>query len=172
MKPRIVNVISCSSALRPTPVGRVLVGQLLAVLFFFPITDLAIAADPLELEQGDQPNHLEPVSPSMDVQLIEKKLLLTSGDYGRMIIVPSFGGITAVSVYGSDFTDVYPKQPRSFHIAVSKADKSLYSSLSKDRQKSRRHILARNVPGVSDAPHALLSVPGGFPQTAHWIPGP
>jgi hypothetical protein len=54
-----------------------------------------------------------------------------------MMIVPSFEGVTAVSVYGSDFTEEYPKEPRLFHITVSKTDTSLDFSLSKKDQKNR-----------------------------------
>ena len=61
--------------------------------------------------------------------MLDKQLLVTSGDYGRMILVPAFEGPTAVSVYGSAFTDEYPKQPWSFHITVTKANKSRGSRL-------------------------------------------
>jgi len=92
---------------------------------------VAAAADPLELEDGDQPSHLEPVPPRSyeDSRMLDKQLLVTSGDYGRMILVPAFEGPTAVSVYGSAFTDEYPKQPWSFHITVTKANKSRGSRL-------------------------------------------
>ncbi len=100
-------------------------GPRLVVFFLLVIANLAAAADPLELEQGDEPSHLEPVPPRLyEYSRIENQLLVTSGDYGRMILVPCFEAPTALSVYGSELTDEYPKEPRSFHITVTKANKS------------------------------------------------
>ncbi|PYJ84135.1 MAG: hypothetical protein DME22_13885 [Verrucomicrobia bacterium] len=106
-------------------------------LLLFTTVNVVFAEDPLELQQGDQPDHLEPVPLRSGEysRMIEERLLVTTGDYGRMILLPSFEGETAISIYGSDFTEEYPKQPRTFHITVTKADKSLYLTLPRGHHK-------------------------------------
>jgi hypothetical protein len=92
---------------------------LLAILF---TAGCLHAAEPLELEQGAPPDHLVPVEPRSNnyTKLIAEKLLLTSGEFGRMVYRPSFSGEFAVSVYGDDYTKDTPREPQAFRITLTK----------------------------------------------------
>jgi hypothetical protein len=111
---------------------------LLAIIF---AAGCIYAADPLEIETGgQQPNHLVPIRPHSDAyaKLLAEKLLLTSGEYGRMVFRPSFSGEFAVSVYGEDETKNYPREPRVFRITLTKAKESIWNSIfDKDDRRKR-----------------------------------
>lgn len=101
---------------------------------------VAFAAEPLQLEDGEQPDHLTPVSPLPLAyqRLIDEKLLVTSGNFGRMILFPSFEGEMALSAFGSKYTKEIPQKPQAFYITVTKADGSLYFSLPENNEGKRR----------------------------------
>ena len=104
---------------------------------------LVNAADPFELEHGEQPNHLVPVGQNTDkyYNIVQKKLLPTSGDYGRMIYFPSFRGEFAVSVYEYESTDSANKVSQQFRITLTKATRSIwYSTPENNDEKQQKPV--------------------------------
>ena len=115
------------------------------VLLILPFAATIIyAADPLELDHGEQPNHLVPVTPRSDtyIKLVEEKLLVTPADYGRMIFRPSFSGEFAVSVYGDNYTESYPREPLVFHITLTKAKDSIWYSMPENNGQKKQESTA------------------------------
>ena len=115
----------------------------LQLLGLLSLTLNAMAADrtePLESEHGRQPNHLEPVSPSLDAydRRLQQRLLPIGGDYGTFMFRPSFSGEMAVVIYGTDYIpNDFPQKPRAYRVTVMRATKSLYYSMPDNNDQHR-----------------------------------
>lgn len=126
-----------SSRMRHFCIGFLLPG-IVGINFLF-------ALEPLEIEYQSNAHcdYLEPVPSQHDEyeDLLQKKLLVTSGDYGRMLFLPSFTGEWAVSVYN--------KEPQSqgsvkYCITLTEAKKNLYYSFPENNdQKKRKDVIVR-----------------------------
>ena len=128
------------------PFARAVRGALqFLTLFSLALSGVAAerATNPIESDYGKQPNHLEPISPELEPslgaynQLLQKRLLPKMGDFGTFVFLPSFSGEMAVAIYGTDYTKSIPEEPRSFRIAVMRANKSLWNSMQDSKKRNQ-----------------------------------
>ncbi len=106
--------------------------QLLIFLALSLSTTAAVgAAVPLEARSCSPPNHLEPISQSLDAydEVLQQRLLPLYGDYGTFLFRPSFEGEMGVAISGANYTAGSPREARSFRITVMRATKSLWYSM-------------------------------------------
>ncbi len=89
---------------------------------------------------GAQPDHLVPIKPFIDKysQLIANKLLVTPGDYGRMVFLPPFRAEYALSVYGDHNAENDILKPRSFYITLTRATKSIWGSMPENNPEKKQ----------------------------------
>jgi hypothetical protein len=119
------------------------------------------AGDFLEVvAKGRQPNHLVPVyhHDAPYAALVRERLLVTSGECGRMIFYPSFEPEFAVSVHSRDPRTRDPKRAERFQMTLTEAESSLYFSIPENRgRKSRKPGLVRVIRYDADVPREVAA---------------
>jgi hypothetical protein len=89
--------------------------------------------EPLEVERGLPPTHLEPVDPRPDNygRLIAEKLHVTNPNYASFTFLPSSSGEIVVSVYSAARDGA-----ESFYITTTRAEENLHASLAESNRKT------------------------------------
>src|SRR5262245_2121635 len=101
-------------------------------------------AEVADVPWGKQPDHLVPLVPETGIagqyrDLMFKHLCVTAAQFGRMALEIGFDEPEwVVSVYGEDEVGTNTTQYKSYHITVTKAHDSIWTSLPPNNDEHQR----------------------------------
>ena len=120
----------------------------MSVLLFLALAGFALAekkqSEIADVPWGNQPDHLVPLVPETGSvgqyrELMLKKLCITPAQFGRMALeIGFYEPEWVVSVYGADEIGINTTQYQSYHIAVTKARESIWTSLPSNNEEHQQ----------------------------------
>jgi hypothetical protein len=101
-------------------------------------------AEVADVPWGKQPDHLVPLVPETDItgryrDLMFKHLCITAAQFGRMALeIGFYEPEWVVSVYGQDEVGINTTEYKSYHITVTKARDSIWTSLPSNNEEHQQ----------------------------------